>query len=60
MTESHGSGENIHCPACDRAPSGDRPSGVVPSEPATHCEWCGAEYPVPDPDDSAWVEDGSS
>ena len=52
MTETDGSSGSIHCPVCDKAPSRDRPSGVVAPEPATHCEWCGAEYPIPDADDS--------
>lgn len=30
-----------HCPQC----GGDREL----AETVTHCEWCGAEYPVPDP-----------
>lgn len=32
------------CPECGREPD----LGV--DEPVTHCEWCGAEYPVPGQD----------
>ena len=34
------------CPSCGEPPSA---TGETPTaEPVTHCEWCGAEYPVPE------------
>ena len=50
--EAHGSGGSIRCPACDKVPARDDTAGVVHSEPATHCEWCGAEYPLPESTDA--------
>lgn len=41
------SGMPVSCPACGTAPAGDA------NEAITHCEWCGAEYPVPDDADTA-------
>lgn len=35
------------CPACGTPPSKAAEAAQTP-EPVTHCEWCGAEYPVPD------------
>lgn len=36
------------CASCgaERAPGA--PPGGEDDEPITHCEWCGAEYPVPE------------
>lgn len=34
------------CPECGAARPADQ--AEVESEPLTHCEWCGAEYPIPD------------
>jgi uncharacterized protein (DUF983 family) len=53
MTEPRGAAETIRCPVCDKEPTLDRPLEVAHSEPATHCEWCGAEYPLPDSADPA-------
>ena len=48
MPESIGPTGTIPCPAC----GADRPAGAPPGaeddEPITHCEWCGAEYPIPE------------
>jgi hypothetical protein len=41
MSEKEGPTTTAPCPAC----GGERVS--VNEEPITHCEWCGAEYPVP-------------
>ncbi len=48
MTQPRRSTGTIRCPVCDKEPSRDRALEVVHSEPATHCEWCGAEYPLPE------------
>lgn len=34
------------CGACGAAPK-EPEAPEAASEPLTHCEWCGAEYPVP-------------
>jgi hypothetical protein len=34
------------CPTCGTPPS----KAAETAEPVTHCEWCGAEYPVPEED----------
>lgn len=34
------------CGACGAAPKEPEATEAA-SEPLTHCEWCGAEYPVP-------------
>ena len=39
MGERQASDELLVCPACDAEAAG--------AEPETHCEWCGAEYPLP-------------
>jgi len=33
------------CGACGAPPK--EPEATEAAEPLTHCEWCGAEYPVP-------------
>jgi hypothetical protein len=48
MPEPEGSTTTLRCPVCDKEPGGDRVPDVVHAEPATHCEWCGAEYPLPE------------
>lgn len=35
------------CAACGEPPSAPAPGAAEAAEPITHCEWCGAEYPVP-------------
>jgi hypothetical protein len=44
MTEHSGHTTGPRCPECGREPD----LGV--DEPVTHCEWCGAEYPIPGQD----------
>lgn len=38
-------GRCTECGAKPDAPEESAPADAV--EPITHCEWCGAEYPVP-------------
>ena len=38
-------GRCTECGARPEAPEAASPAGAA--EPITHCEWCGAEYPVP-------------
>lgn len=40
------------CPSCGTPPSKAQETAEA-SEPVTHCEWCGAEYPVPEDRPSA-------
>ncbi len=47
MTHAHRTTEAIPCPVCDTTPTPAGPEAAR-SEPLTHCEWCGAEYPQPD------------
>jgi hypothetical protein len=43
MGERQTSDERLVCPVCDAEPSAE----AAGAEPETHCEWCGAEYPLP-------------
>jgi len=43
MSQTDKPTEHALCAACGAAPSMDRDD----DEPTTHCEWCGAEYPLP-------------
>lgn len=46
MTETPKAPESaVRCGACGVPPR--EPEVTEASEPLTHCEWCGAEYPVP-------------
>lgn len=45
MTEQKGGPTSPPCPECGREPD----PGA--DQPLTHCEWCGAEYPIPGQDD---------
>jgi hypothetical protein len=47
MSEPRASTGTIRCPVCDTPPS-RAGADVVHAEPVTHCEWCGAEYPLPE------------
>jgi len=35
-------------PRADADPPEREPGPAAGDDPPTHCEWCGAEYPVPD------------
>lgn len=35
------------CGAAAKGPEAAEAAAEAASEPLTHCEWCGAEYPVP-------------
>ncbi len=46
--------EPIPCPSCGAAPTTPAPGPGAADDGdvvETHCEWCGAEYPVPRGDD---------
>lgn len=50
MTESSTPAEAIPCPSCGVAPTTDAHIVGVDDDDddaVTHCEWCGAEYPMP-------------
>jgi hypothetical protein len=50
MTDSNSPVEPIPCPTCAVAPSTvAHPLGIDDDDDdaVTHCEWCGAEYPMP-------------
>lgn len=49
MGERQASDERLVCPVCDAEPSAE----TAGDEPETHCEWCGAEYPLPGGSESA-------
>lgn len=40
--------DTINCPSCGEASTGSLGGADAP----THCEWCGAEYPVPGEDEA--------
>ncbi len=47
MTETPQTADTPRCVQCGAAAPAP-PTGAEPDEPVTHCEWCGAEYPVPE------------
>ena len=46
MSEPSGTTLESRCDVCGGTPKPD-PAAAAAAEPVTHCEWCGAEYPVP-------------
>jgi hypothetical protein len=44
MPETPAPTETPRCTECGAA----APAAPPAAEPVTHCEWCGAEYPVPE------------
>jgi hypothetical protein len=49
MAEAHdGTGATDGAPERCTACGAERESAEEANEEVTHCEWCGAEYPVPD------------
>jgi primosomal protein N' len=46
MTDQREPTATARCPQCEREPD------LGADEPVTHCEWCGAEYPIPGQDPS--------
>jgi uncharacterized protein (DUF983 family) len=51
MSDSTRPAGTVPCPAC-----GESAADAEASEPVTHCEWCGAEYPVPGEETEAGQE----
>ena len=47
MTDSTGQPPAVRCGECGAPPSAPEGAGDEVAEPVTHCEWCGAEYPLP-------------
>ena len=46
MTGPEGGTGTRSCPSCGTDPA-PRPEAAETDEEITHCEWCGAEYPLP-------------
>jgi hypothetical protein len=46
MSGREGNAALARCPSCGGRPGAS--PGAQKEEPITHCEWCGAEYPVPE------------
>lgn len=53
MSERERAVAPIRCPSCGSERDQGAPPGGQGAEPITHCEWCGVEYPLPDPQQSA-------
>ena len=46
MSESRDRFETFRCPSCGCEPA--EAADEEAEEEITHCEWCGAEYPMPE------------
>jgi transcription elongation factor Elf1 len=46
MSESSGQVKAFRCPSCGREPA--EAADEEAEAEITHCEWCGAEYPMPE------------
>jgi hypothetical protein len=53
-----GTTNGVTCAQCGAAASPAQPTDED-DEPITHCEWCGAEYPIPDTATTAEERDSS-
>lgn len=47
MSESRGPAEPVPCASCGVEPQPSGLPGGMDDDAITHCEWCGAEYPMP-------------
>jgi len=61
MPDPKGTTNGVTCVQCGAAAPPAQPT-AEDDGPITHCEWCGAEYPIPDAGDSAAsaAEEGDS
>jgi hypothetical protein len=50
MSDPRPPSQTHRCPSCGTERAAGDPPGGEDDEPITHCEWCGAEYPVPEHD----------
>jgi hypothetical protein len=48
MSESRPHDETERCGSCGAERAWGGPPGGQDVQPIIHCEWCGAEYPVPE------------